>query len=414
MGFKMKGSPMKRNFGIGSSPAKNYKNPQDYKVFNMGNKPSPFKQGDDEKLHTKYADGSHSTLDASMTARRYGADGTLLSTSTSGTPITDINQQVKKEMGSENIKVEQHLGKEVNKAYDGSKIDASKPEGASVEAPSGPQVAKGGTRTWSEGQAASGGTLNDLVAKRKTLEKGSDEWKRVQNQINEALGSSKRYDVGPAEEEKTDERTISNVTGNEGQGPVYGPQPEGQPPLSSEGTQESLIKDYEPGGIYSGDKDGDGVPDYIQNDPNVVTWTPPKKEELTDAEYNVKENRALVDDKMDPRIQDAIDKGQYRKANRLTDKRDVKYAKADKKSQRQNFKEAQKELKLDQRDEIQEMRDNNASPRAIRQEKRANRRERRANRREQRAKMKEARQVVRRTRRHGRPDPQWENADEVD
>ena len=35
MAFKMKGFPMIQ----GASPAKNYKNPQDYKVFNMGNKP---------------------------------------------------------------------------------------------------------------------------------------------------------------------------------------------------------------------------------------------------------------------------------------------------------------------------------------------------------------------------------------
>ena len=98
MAFKMKGSPMQRNYGIGTSlkqsskdlkdylidekgfnqsdadkmitdgaytvsdkgflswyktkdepapdvnsPNKNYKNPQDYKVFNMGNKPTPWK-----------------------------------------------------------------------------------------------------------------------------------------------------------------------------------------------------------------------------------------------------------------------------------------------------------------------------------------------------------------------------------
>ena len=55
--------------------------------------------------------------------------------------------------------------------------------------------AKLGTIQGTTGHAASGGTLNDLVAQRKTLEEGSDEWKRVQNKINEALGSSKRYVV---------------------------------------------------------------------------------------------------------------------------------------------------------------------------------------------------------------------------
>jgi hypothetical protein len=39
MAFKMKGSPMNRNFGV--SPMKNYKEPREYKVFNMGNEASP-------------------------------------------------------------------------------------------------------------------------------------------------------------------------------------------------------------------------------------------------------------------------------------------------------------------------------------------------------------------------------------
>ena len=42
MTFKMKGSPYPKK-----SPYKNYKNPQDYKVFNFGNKPTPV------KLHKK-------------------------------------------------------------------------------------------------------------------------------------------------------------------------------------------------------------------------------------------------------------------------------------------------------------------------------------------------------------------------
>lgn len=45
MGFKMrKGSPMKRNYNMEESPVKNYRNPQEYEVFNMGNKATPFKQ----------------------------------------------------------------------------------------------------------------------------------------------------------------------------------------------------------------------------------------------------------------------------------------------------------------------------------------------------------------------------------
>ena len=58
---------------------------------------------------------------------------------------------------------------------------------------------------WKKGQDKAkdmGTDLDALVKKRKSLEKGSDEWKRNQNLINEALGNSKRYDVGPAETKK--------------------------------------------------------------------------------------------------------------------------------------------------------------------------------------------------------------------
>ena len=51
----------------------------------------------------------------------------------------------------------------------------------------------GGTRTWQEGVSASNGQLDKWVAERKKHTKGSDEWKRLQNLINEALGNSKRY-----------------------------------------------------------------------------------------------------------------------------------------------------------------------------------------------------------------------------
>jgi len=48
--------------------------------------------------------------------------------------------------------------------------------------------------------------LASYVAKRKTLEKGSDEWKRNQNKINEAYGVSKRYEVKKKEEPKKEEK----------------------------------------------------------------------------------------------------------------------------------------------------------------------------------------------------------------
>lgn len=76
---------------------------------------------------------------------------------------------------------------------------------------------------WSAGNEAAkkntGGTsLNDLVAKRKTLEKGSNEYNINQNSINKALGNSKRYDVAeaapPAEvkENKLTGRTTTTTT----------------------------------------------------------------------------------------------------------------------------------------------------------------------------------------------------------
>jgi len=40
-----------------------------------------------------------------------------------------------------------------------------------------------------------GRSLNELVASRKGLEKGSNEYNKVQNEINAALGNKKRYDV---------------------------------------------------------------------------------------------------------------------------------------------------------------------------------------------------------------------------
>jgi hypothetical protein len=87
--------------------------------------------------------------------------------------------------------------------------------------PDAGEKAYGGDRTWKEGQKASGGTLNDLVAKRKTLEKGSREWNVNQNAINKALGSKKRHDVAdkPADTSKTSKvtgRTTTTTTDDKG------------------------------------------------------------------------------------------------------------------------------------------------------------------------------------------------------
>lgn len=54
---------------------------------------------------------------------------------------------------------------------------------------------------WKAGSDAAkkntGQSLNELVAARKGVEKGSNEYNKIQNSINEALGNSKRYDVKP-------------------------------------------------------------------------------------------------------------------------------------------------------------------------------------------------------------------------
>jgi hypothetical protein len=53
MGFKMKGSAYKLNDVATKSALKNYRNPQDYKVFNMGNKPTPMKQETKEQAYKR-------------------------------------------------------------------------------------------------------------------------------------------------------------------------------------------------------------------------------------------------------------------------------------------------------------------------------------------------------------------------
>jgi hypothetical protein len=56
---------------------------------------------------------------------------------------------------------------------------------------------------WKKGDKASGGTLNELVKQRKGVTKGTPEYNKIQNQINAALGSKKKYDEGPVAAEQT-------------------------------------------------------------------------------------------------------------------------------------------------------------------------------------------------------------------
>jgi len=67
-------------------------------------------------------------------------------------------------------------------------------------------------KDWKKGMEKSGGTLNELVKQRKGLKKGTPEYAKVQNKINEALGSKKRYDEG-ATTTTTGESTITTTTG---------------------------------------------------------------------------------------------------------------------------------------------------------------------------------------------------------
>ena len=75
--------------------------------------------------------------------------------------------------------------------------------------PTAAEKAKGqmASEDWQKGKdsaAAHGENLNDLVAKRKTLTKGSEEYNVVQNKINQALGSKKRHTEGAHRSSETD------------------------------------------------------------------------------------------------------------------------------------------------------------------------------------------------------------------
>tara|TARA_R100000655_G_scaffold103627_1_gene150206 strand:- start:391 stop:1371 length:981 start_codon:yes stop_codon:yes gene_type:complete len=71
------------------------------------------------------------------------------------------------------------------------------------------EKAYGGTKTWSEGQKDSGGTLNQITKDQRKYEKEMEakdpswnkrednKWKKRQNKINKHLGSSKVYDTIP-------------------------------------------------------------------------------------------------------------------------------------------------------------------------------------------------------------------------
>ena len=70
-----------------------------------------------------------------------------------------------------------------------------------------PMKAKASNEVWNKANEASkeqnsGTSLNDLVAKRKTLEKGSNDYNTNQNAINKAMGNSKRHDTTTSSDNK--------------------------------------------------------------------------------------------------------------------------------------------------------------------------------------------------------------------
>ena len=77
--------------------------------------------------------------------------------------------------------------KENMKKTSDARIKASKSDGKKMS-----------NKDWAAGNKKSGGTLNELVKLRGGLKKGTPEYNKVQNKINSALGSKKRYDEGPA------------------------------------------------------------------------------------------------------------------------------------------------------------------------------------------------------------------------
>ena len=79
--------------------------------------------------------------------------------------------------------------------------DAGDGSGKARTAPAPKSSPKMDNAKWKAGSDAAkkntGRSLNELVAARKGLEKGSNEYNKIQNSINKALGNSKRYDVKP-------------------------------------------------------------------------------------------------------------------------------------------------------------------------------------------------------------------------
>ena len=85
MAFKMKGNPYKRG-DMDTSAFKNYRNPGEYKVFNMGNKPTSFKKNGSDKKVPKNPEHDDNAVTSANIARF---------SKSSGYSVADINSLIK-------------------------------------------------------------------------------------------------------------------------------------------------------------------------------------------------------------------------------------------------------------------------------------------------------------------------------
>ena len=113
-----------------------------------------------------------------------------------------------------------YIGKASGGGDDDKKMTKTVEEKVKTETPIDKKSDQMPDSDWKKGQEkakSKGEDLDALVKKREGLEKGSDEWKRNQNKINAALGSSKRYDVGAAKK-----ASASKIEGTKKRGGLIG------------------------------------------------------------------------------------------------------------------------------------------------------------------------------------------------
>ena len=166
MAFKMKGNPMKRNFG---------KHIPKYKVELEGI--------DNNDTQKNLKDGK-----APSSAFQYHDDTKKGSQGWETSHWPDGKERSAREIWEyENLREEERKDEERQQAV------TRKPE---------PMMkAKSPMKATYEEAIKKDPKLAEYIAYRKTVEKGSNEWKKNQNKINAAYGNSKRYEITPEKEE---------------------------------------------------------------------------------------------------------------------------------------------------------------------------------------------------------------------